>query len=522
MIRKILDQLSFLTESTGLANRKPGDVFADPEGNEIRFQSIDFFPPGGGKYQTSEETQKAIDIAIKSIGVTPIETNWFRGSTRSFGIAQFQDAQGNPLAFIRYFDKELSADPRGNYWDNQGGIPGYRYQGKAAVKTQSNATPQDILTQLDDLTPADILRQVEEKFPGSNLVTVTQHLVSGGELPFTFMRPQEMDISAFQDYFCELLQPIALQTGQFEGEAAAAALAFLPDGGFSDTTINFSTSKTEGLSDSIMTAPDGRSIKVSSKGGKGAPASVVNILNAYDELQRTANGRKLTKKLINTVEILNTIKNTGQAEGPLVLAQQFGIITEKDAEFIRALKQVRPLPLDSFKDVSIRGKQPSKNLVKLAKERNTKEPMQVNFFYHLMASVAFKVADYVNNKTDFGKDTAVILNNSALIQVYTKVTARGQQWTLQKFGSKWPGSIFSPIALDPSKSYYSTGIKQKFTFDMKPRKKSLDDPQSAHADISDPDTEFKRSKVKAAQPESPLGSEKTLGRRRRQRANTDT
>lgn len=288
MIRNLLDKFDILTESTGIANRKPGDVFADGEGNEIRFQSVQFYPEGGGKYSSSEETQQAINQVTQQIGAKPIETNWFRKQTRSFGVAQFQDDNGRPLFFIRYFDKELSPDPRGNYWDNQTGLGSYRYKGKAAVKTQSNATPQDILSQPDNLSAADIVQQIEQRFPGSSLVTVAQHLASGGELPFSFLRPAEMDISAFQDYFCELLQPIALQTGQFEGEAAAAGAVFLGEGGFADTVISFSNSKTEGLSDSIMTSPDGRSIKVSSKGGTGAAASAVNILNAYDELQRTA------------------------------------------------------------------------------------------------------------------------------------------------------------------------------------------------------------------------------------------
>lgn len=515
MIRNLLDKFDILTESTGIANRKPGDVFADGEGNEIRFQSVQFYPEGGGKYSSSEETQQAINQVTQQIGAKPIETNWFRKQTRSFGVAQFQDDNGRPLFFIRYFDKELSPDPRGNYWDNQTGLGSYRYKGKAAVKTQSNATPQDILSQPDNLSAADIVQQIEQRFPGSSLVTVAQHLASGGELPFSFLRPAEMDISAFQDYFCELLQPIALQTGQFEGEAAAAGAVFLGEGGFADTVISFSNSKTEGLSDSIMTSPDGRSIKVSSKGGTGAAASAVNILNAYDELQRTAAGRKLTKKLSNTLEILNTIKNTGQAEAPLVLGQQFGIISDQDADFIKALKGFRPVPLESLKDISVQGKGPSKNLVKLAKERNTKEPDRVNLFFHLIASVAFKVADHINNKTDFGKDAAVILNNSALIQVYTKVSARGQQWTLQKFSSKWPGSLISGIALDPAKGYYSTGIKQKFTFTVNPTKKTLDDPQSARADIDEPDIKPKRSSVKAYKPEQPVGTEKTLGRKRR-------
>jgi hypothetical protein len=514
MIRNLLDKFDILTESTGIANRKPGDVFADGAGNEIRFRSIQFFPEGGGKYDSNEQTQQAVNQVTQTLGSRPVETNWWRKQTRSFGIAEFEDANGRPVYFIRYFDKELSPDPRGNYWDNQTGLGDYRYKGKAAVKTQSSATPQDILTELDNLTAADIVRQVEAKFPGSSLTTVTQHLASGGELPFSFVRPSEMDISAFQDYFCELLQPIALQTGQFEGEAAQAGEIFLGDGGFADTTINFGSSKTEGLSDSLMISPDGRSIKVSSKGGRGAAASAVNILNSYKELQQTTEGRKLTRKLTDTIDILETIANSSMVDGPLILAQQFKIITDQDAEFIKSLKRVRPLPLASIGDVTVNGISPSKKIIKLAHSRNTREPQSVNLFYHVLASVAFEVAKHVNNNTNFGKDAAIIMNNSALVQIYTKVSARGQQWTLQKFTSKWPGSLVSAIALDPDKGYYSTGIKQKFTFTVNPTGKTLDDPQSAQADIDSPDLKPKRSTVKAFKTE-PMGTEKSLGRKRR-------
>jgi hypothetical protein len=510
MIRNILNKIDLIVESTGLANRKPGDVFADSEGNEIRFVSVNFYPENGGKFETSEQTQQAINQVIQQLGQQPIETNWFRKQTRSFGIAQFQNEKGQPLTFIRYFDKALSPDPRGNYWDNQDGLVTYRYKGKAAVKTQSQASPQDVLTQLDNLTAGDIAQQVQAKFPNSTLSAVTQHLASGGELPFTFMRPDEMDISAFQDYFCELLQPIALQTGQVEGEAQQAGETFLGNDGYTNTTINFSANKTEGLSDSIMIAPDGRSIKVSSKGGNGAAASAVNILNSYRELQETPAGRKLTKKLSNTVEILEIIAQNTMAEGPLLLAQKFDIIDANEADYVRSLKGQQLIALGQF----VKNKKVPAKIREFAKNRNTKDPDNVNMYFHVMASIAFEVADHVNNNTKFDKDASIILNNSALVQVYTKVSARGQQWTLQKFSSKWPGSLISAIALNPDKSYYSTGIKQKFTFTVNPSKKQIDDPQSAHPDISAPDVEFKRSKIKAA-PQGPMGTEKSLGRKRR-------
>ena len=101
MIRNLLDKFDLLTESTGIANRKPGDIFADGENNEIRFQGVQFFPEGGGKYADAAETQQAINQIIQELGAQPIETNWFRKQTRSFGIAQFQDAEGRPLFFIR-------------------------------------------------------------------------------------------------------------------------------------------------------------------------------------------------------------------------------------------------------------------------------------------------------------------------------------------------------------------------------------------------------------------------------------
>ena len=426
-------------------------------------------------------------------------------------MATFTTPDGRRLVFIKPFAK-VAADPTENGWDNQTGIPGYRYAGKSALKTQSQATPQDILTHLDNLTPDDIVAQVQEKFPGSILVTVTQHLASGGELPYTFPAPAEMDLSAFQDYFCELLQPIALQTGQYEGEAAAAAATFLPGGGFSDTTISFGASKTEGLSDSVMTSPDGLSIKVSSKGGAGATASVVNILNAYEELLQTKEGKKLSKKLQSTIDTLVTIKQTSMSEGPLVLAIENELISMEDAEYIRQLKKQAPIPLASF----VKSKKVPADIRKLAAQRNTKNPDSVNMYYHVMASVAFEVADYINNHTSFSKDAAIILNNSALVQVYSKVSAQGQQWTLNKFTSKWPGSLISQITLDPSKAYYSTGIKQKYTFSVNADKSKQDDPQSAQVDIADPDTEFKRSDIKASRTKEPAGSEKVLGRKRRQ------
>jgi hypothetical protein len=519
-MRDILNKLVTISESVGLANRKPGEVFANDQGNEIRFQQVDFYPQGGGRYEDGNQMQQAMDEVIEIIGVLPQKVNAYNPRYLSFGVAQFIDSRGKPMAFMKFYP-EVKADPRANAWDNQTGLPGYRYRGRAAVKTQSSATPQDILTKLDDLTAADIVNQVAAKFPNSSLVTVTQHIAQGGELPYTFDAPAEMDISAFQDYFCELLQPMALQTGQYTGEASDAAEVFLPGTGFADTLISFGKNKTEGLSDSIMTAADGRSIKVSSKGGSGAAASSKNILDAYQELQKSPNNRRLLKTLQDTTALIQTMVEAGQHGAPLELGLQYGIISSKDSDYIKALRGVSPKPLASLKDVSVMGKDPSKNLLKLANSRTTKTPEKVNLYFHLMAAVAQKVVDHINEHTSFGKDAAVILNHSALIQMYSQVKSSGDSWTLQKFSTKWPGSLVTGVALDAKKNYMSTNIKGNFTFVLNPTKQDLK-PDTGQDD-SDTDSDQDKPKktrlqgpgVKAAKTAAAKDTPQVLGRKRR-------
>jgi len=457
--------INIITESRGLGARRPGEVFVNDAGQEIRVNLIDFFPEEGGQYSTAEELQDAVDAVVKQLGVNPVAVNLPTAGTLAFGIAMF-DSDTGPLVYLKYF-KNVVADTSLMPWDNQTGIPGYKYASKAAVKTRSQATPQDILADLDNLAPEDILAQVAAKFPNSSLITVTQHLVSGGALPFKFPAPVEMELPAFQDYFCELLQPIALMSGQVDGEADKVEQQFLDDETYALCSINFGKTKTEGLSDSIMISPSGRKIKVSTKGGNGAAASSKNILDAYNELQQTPEGMKLVKKVSDTVDLINTVVQAGQYNAPLLLAVKYGIIDEDDTNDIRKFKQ---LPrLYSLEDAEYFY---SPRIRKLTRNRKPKDIDNVNVYYHAMAAVAHKVAEHINNHTGFSKDASLILNHSALIQVYSKVTSQGKEWTLQKFNSKWPGSAVSAVVLDAGKNYMSTQIKGNFTFVVDPTKKS--------------------------------------------------
>lgn len=466
-MRDILDKLEQLNESTGLANRKAGDVFRDGSGNEMVFNNIRFFPEQGGKLEPDE-----LDMVIRQVNdELSSDIQWLNAkSPRSggFAVSSFTTPEGE-LFFGRYLES-IKPDFTGNYVPNQ--VGDYRFAGKAAAKIQSGLTPQDLLTDRIDLTVDDILKQLASKLGTDNaLYKVAYGIANGEPLPMTFDAPADESFTGFRDYFCEILQPIALQRGQYTGNAGEAAEIFL-GGTFEGTLISFDDSKTAGLSDSIMTNSEGKSIKVSTKGGKGATASTKNLIDSVNELQETDNGRKLIAKYEDTIEIMREIQKRGQAGAPLYLGMKYDIIDENDARKILEMKNEAPINLSDIDELGL-----SDNLVKLAKGRGTANTEKVNLYYHLMAAVAFKAADEVNDKTDFSKAAADILNNGALVQVYTKAKEGKGQWTLSEFDTVYPGDSIKGVYLSASKTYYSTGIKGNYTFKIdKGQGKPKDEP----------------------------------------------
>lgn len=451
-MREILDILDQLNESTGLAGRKPGDKFKNKQGDEIEFQQIQFFPEEGGKFDP-EQLQAAID-QVSQQG----EIQWQNkqsGKTGGFAIATFNSTSG-PIFIGRFLDI-VKPDPRSNYVPNQ--VGDFRFASKASEKTRSNLTPQDLLPNKIDLTVTDIMNQLAQSLGTSNpLYAVAHRLAMGDPLPITFAAPKDISFSGFSDYFCEILQPIALQKGQFTGSAMDAAKKFL-GGTFEGTLISFDDSKTAGLSDSIMTNQNGQSVLVSTKSGSGATASARNLLDQIEKMEETRDGKKFLNNYAEEVELIKNIVSSGQAGSPLYLGVKYGVIDEEDAKKIKNLKNMGPTGLENIKSLGL-----SKKLQKLGLERKTDNPDKVNLYYHLIAAVAIKAAQEVNNKTNFSKAAAAILNNGALIQMYTKAKEGKDTWTLSEFDTVYPGGSIKGVYLSAGKTYYSTDIKGNYTF----------------------------------------------------------
>jgi len=515
-MRDILDRLDSinLDESVGLTNRKPGTRFANPDGDEIIFNNLVFYPESGS-FESPQDMQDAIDKVASGIGVDPSSLIWINDArnARAFGIAHFVDDDNRDYYIGRYFQK-ISPIRTQNNFPNQ--LPGgFRLQTKVAKKEAAGYKPTDVLTKLDDLTPNDILGQIINRFGAdSDEARATEIFMNSNSYP-VIMPLGSMDFSAFTNYFAEILQPMALVMGKkTTGDAAKAESKFLTRGGYTTCKISYGSSKTGGLTDSTLTNPAGQVMGLSSKAEQGAKASAKNLLDKIDEMMQDDDGRKLLGRYRTEISLLKTLTE-GSTPGSLNTAVIAKIITPEEKNQIMAL---RDLPEGS----EVVGQNMlSSKLEKMYQERKARDPSKIIPFFHIRASIANQVADWVNKNTDFGSVAAEILNWGAFIQAYTWADQKGTDIVLKPFDVIWPSRAVTDVLLSAEKTFYSTGSKGNFVFKILYNGAS---EESTEIDMGQVDTKpdvdldqfsQQRSSVKASPRVTDEPEEKSLGRKRR-------
>ncbi len=524
----ILD--SVITEGVGLSNRKPGEKFKNNVDDIITFQGLQFFPDSGA--YPAAELESAIAAAAESLDITPDRIHWTNTTGKTdtgFGIATFTGETGENYYLGRYF-KTVSPNRSQNNFPHEA-IPGnFKYQSKVGQKENSPLKPSAVLTQFQNNTPETILQQVIAKFGANSDEARALEIFMREDIPCKVPKGN-MNPEAFRDYFAEMLQPIALVMGKnVSGNAAEAAEIFFGSG-YEDCTISFNNNTIGGLYDSLLVNPDGKQIKLSSKGKDGASASVVNLLKTVKELEATPNGQRLLTKHADAIEILETINRDGHFGAPLKLAVKYGMIDAAEAAQVLKLKNKGP------NDEIIGTGQLSDRLEKMYEGRKAKDPSRIIPIEHMLAAIAYPVADHVNQKTGFGQAASEILNNGALVQMYTDTTVSGDTITITRLTAVYPSQTITGVELDASKVYFSTGGKGNFTFTiLKNGAKASDvnqldsvddietagpesDPEAATADLDRvTDRRLTGPGARAARSEiEPRTDTGTLGRERRRR-----
>jgi len=465
-MRDILNLLEeIIDESTGLSNRQPGETYrkkgSDNPEDLITFKSLTFFPEVGG-YDSFEEMQKAFTAVQKKVK-TPIAMNKAPGkSMRAFGLAEFDTVKG-PM-YVAAFSKDIKPVRTQNKFFQTTDIPGgYEYNTGRAKKENVGYKPSQVLTDQRSQTPQSIVSQITKKFGRSSAESKAATIFAQSK-SFPIVVPAgNMQFEAFRDYFTEMLQPIALINNMpVKGNAYEAAKIFLK-GNYTNCVVSFNPKASGELFDSLLVNPKGKQIKLSSKGAKGAVASSVNLLRAVQELE-AAGMPQFAREYTDVIRILNVINREGHAEAALILAQEYGLISAKEAQVVLSMK---PMPLKGFDIDRVPGM--TRNLKRFYENRKAQNPDKIVPMNHLVASIAYTVADLINLKTNFSDAAADILNHSAFVQMYTeaKHDKKNNTFVITGFTSVWPSKLFTEVAITASKSYSSSGSsKGSFNFDI--------------------------------------------------------
>jgi len=456
-----------LTEARGLSARKPGDQFqkvgSTNDSDIITFQGLDFYPDSGS-YESAEEMMQALKTLKNEKGIDPEAVNKPTALSKAFGVAEFDTVAGKKY-LVKFAQKINPTREKNIFWQTSDIPGGYSQMSARGSKEKVGYKPDDILTSYKSQTPDSIAKQVYAKFGVDSPIGQAMQIFMQSD-SFPVVIPGEgIDFPAFRDYFCEMLQPIALiKNMPVQGNAGKAAEVFM-GGDYSDCVVSFNESVSGALYDSLMVSPEGKQIKLSSKGAKGAMASVVNLLRSAQEL-KAAGLDNIVDQYGDVLDILKTIDRGNHYTGPLNLAEQLGLITPEESKIVMSLKDVpQATPVEDIPQLT-------DNLRQLYRDRKAANPSAVVPLEHLTSSIAYRVVNQINNTTNFSDAAADILNNSAFVQMYTEASKKGTDIILKGFKTVWPSKLFTEVTLEAQKSYSSTassGGKLVFNINKEPR-----------------------------------------------------
>jgi hypothetical protein len=465
-----INSLLRIDEGRGLFARAPGEPYVsvtDPN-IVITFQHIQVFPEVKkgqqlASFDTPDDLNLTLKTVLKSLKNKPITWSNALGNNKAFAIATFADADGKPLYFGRYF-QNISANMT-DRWSAEH-FPGYRFGTKSGTKgaVAKQFKPSAVIGTEKSFSSANtLLTHLMSTVTDENILAGLNDL-KAGRMPLVFPNSKDQ-LEVIRDYFCENLHPIAItKKGMVTGDVGLAEKSIIPGETFKQCKIQFIMSDIGGLYDSFMVSPSGVEFGISSKGGKGASASVKN-LHAAIEMGLSAEP-KLQKKHSKFIKVINTINDQSMFEGPLRLAMDFNIINETDATQI----------LVKSKTDSKDTKGLSKHIVNMYKDYMTSPAVQksvdkpgFNVGRVILAKIAQMVAQEINNDPSdyFNKGATEFLNFSSVIQIYTQAKVVGEDVHVYEFKAIYPPKFEGRVELDPGKTYMSTDVKGKFTFVFK-------------------------------------------------------
>jgi len=449
-----------LQESKGFFGRDTGDKFTHHDGREYSIVQVVAFPDAQTRnFETPEDRDAAIKAFQEEHDNAEIE--WVNRPAKNmlaYGIAQLDDQDGNHVFWGKYM-QQVGFDLMGS-WANKQTPPGWALQTKGAKKMAAGYDPQALIRTEQEFSGVDSIintvtknadEQVREVFKET-----LQNLAQGnGNVVFEGMYDQQ---ATLRDYFGEIMQPIALMGGVIKGQAEDARQILADGAEWRDCRVMWPMSMNAALCDSFMIAPNGAQIGISSKGGQGAAASAKNLNDAVKKAKK--NGNEIVEAggvAEYAASIVEIIANNSQYDGPIEVGKFLKVPSVDDKLNAEIKKYIKEGKTD-LEDMS---QQATDLISNFAVRLETKG---FNAGYALLSAASKTVAKFINADDKFSKGAIALLNQSDIIQLYTKMGKRGDDAVLGQFNAVYPPSFTGKVLLEGGKNYYSSRVGGKMAF----------------------------------------------------------
>ena len=444
-----------LVESKGIMGRVLGDRF-QKENDVLEFQSVNLYPTEEMEFNSPEQRDDFIQQLEQELNSQIEWTNVPNKGSLAFGVAVLTDpALEDKITYWGRYFRQKTTDMMGK-WSNSQVPQGWKLQTAGAMKLDIGIDPQHLIKTDDPFNGViDVIQAVKRHSAGNEL---SESLVNALETIHTQEHPvfpgQINNLPALRDYFGEIMGPVALMSEMVGGQADNAKADLLKGLPWSNCTVFWPMAMNAPLVDSYFTAPDGTRVGISSKGGKGAKASVKNIQDAILKAPQ-----ELKAQYPITVNVINIVQSNSAKDGPFRLAELYKILPQGLEEEINRYIQ--------------EGKQDYAGLSPACTELfNYGTPRQdvpgFNTGYAMLALLAKKVTRAINTSgPEFGQGCVAFLNQSSIVQLYCKMGKMGDDARVTGWEAVYPPNFQGTVEIDGSKNYYSSRIGGKFAFGFK-------------------------------------------------------
>lgn len=465
-----------IDESRGLMRRAQEvglgrDFTVSKNAISLNLESAIVVPPDPAlKYETQDELLKGIDQTLaQTLNGTEEYRSQLNPTHRAALILVFKNPTTNSSHF---FIKFSNSKQIGNYpiiWRNSDfeTQTGWRQtESKVSRRVELNLKPDQLVQTGQPLVILDLPKLINFK---SNIdpsvqqqvVQLLENVKNGVTTP---VPGAEQYVSSYEIDLGEIAAPIALATGNLvtgDYVEAATNLKFNWKDAYS---VEFPSSKTNQLVDSILKYKDqkgnDRELNISSKektGGKSA-----SISGIYKEIVKEP---AKFQEIINTAEYKTiydavvTISTQSAVMGTLELAKTLKILTDEDIKIL----------LDHYgkgEKTDVNRWTESETFVKIfnSKKARTADP-DYDIGYHALAGVAKLVAGAMNSNPNTSKFFKDCLEKSNIVQVKTKVAKTANGAYFSNFFVIYPPVFAGNVVIDAETNFYANNTpKGKLSF----------------------------------------------------------